>query len=122
MDSRGKTTHTPIKDEFQGNRSRENNIRAVSGPWEGKEDVIVEFVTLDGETEYMTKEEKKAKYVSGKTIEIIMEAKPRPEKEITSLLDIDVVKEMLEFEDFLMNLSMPVPDTSVTNKTDETFR
>ena len=51
----------------------------------------------------------------GSSIEIIMEAKPRSDNERPTLIDLDVMKEMIEFENFILNLSLSVPDASVTN-------
>ena len=63
----------------------------------------------------MTKEEFKEIYARGWKIEIIMEAKPRSDNQRPTLIDLDVIKEMIEFENFLMNLSLPVPDTTLTD-------
>ena len=54
-------------------------------------------------------------FTYGGSVEFIMEAKPRSDSERPTLIDLDVMKEMIEFENFILNLSLPVPDTSVTN-------
>ena len=57
-----------------------------------------------------------SKYSKGQSIEIIVQAKPRQDGGVTSLLDIDVVKELLEFEFFLLNLTAPVPDPTKSDQ------
>ena len=54
-------------------------------------------------------------------MEFIMEAKPRSDNERPTLIDLDVMKEMIEFENFLLNLSLPVPDMTLTNQTEISF-
>ena len=69
----------------------------------------------------MNKKELKNLYERGKEMQIMMQAKPREGIKYPSLIDLDAVKEMLEFEDFILDISAPVPDPSKSNTTEARF-
>ena len=51
----------------------------------------------------------------------MMQAKPREGIKYPSLIDLDAVNEMLEFEDFIVDISAPVPDPNKSNYTEARF-
>ena len=63
----------------------------------------------------MTREEILEQYAFGFWFDIIMQAKPQPDNKRPSLITVDSVREMIEFESFILNLTMPVPDPSLTD-------
>ena len=75
----------------------------------------------DGSASNLTKGELKEQYIKGGTLEVMMQAKPREGVKYPSLIDLDAVNEMLEFEDFLLNIRVAVPDPKKSNYTEARF-